>query len=449
MSSSPGTHSLAFRVMRLCRPSFHVDPPLRLDPTDLIAGEDIFDDPIAASHLPRLIDCHVANPSDSSDLSYRSRFLLHDPSDPMGLSGLLVLPQSFGAIYLGETFCSYISINNSSNFEVKEVTIKVSVFTFHSSTKLFNNFTMNGSSQAEMQRRDRESCFWTPRNRPSNPYAREGATISSWNTMLVCTALYNDGDGERKYLPQFFKFVVANPLSVRTKETTFLEACIENHTKSNLFMDQVEFEPTQHWSATILKANEHDSDSNSKTREPSKQPVLIRSGGGIHNYLYQLKLSSHGSAQMKVEGSNILGKLQITWRTNLGEPGRLQTQQILGTPVTRSDIELQVVEVPSIINLERTFSLHLKLTNQTERELGPFEVSLLQNGFREEKVIMINGLKTMVLPAVAAFGYTDFHLNLIATKLGVQRITGITVFDTREKRSYDPFPDLEIFVDLD
>lgn len=34
---------------------------------------------------------------------------------------------------------------------------------------------------------------------------------------LVCTALYNDGDGERKYLPQFFKFVVANPLSVRTK----------------------------------------------------------------------------------------------------------------------------------------------------------------------------------------------------------------------------------------
>lgn len=34
---------------------------------------------------------------------------------------------------------------------------------------------------------------------------------------LVCTALYNDGDAERKYLPQFFKFTVSNPLSVRTK----------------------------------------------------------------------------------------------------------------------------------------------------------------------------------------------------------------------------------------
>lgn len=34
--------------------------------------------------------------------------------------------------------------------------------------------------------------------------------------------------------------------------------------------------------------------------------------------------------------------------------------------------------------------------------------------------------------------------NLIATKLGVQKLTGITVFDTREKKSYDPLPDLEV-----
>ncbi|BBH00867.1 hypothetical protein Prudu_010971 [Prunus dulcis] len=303
---------------------------------------------------------------------------------------------------------------------------------------------------------------------------------------LVCTALYYDGDGERKYLPQFFKFIVANPLSVRTKvrvvkEITFLEACIENHTKSNLFMDQVEFEPAQHWSAKILKADEHHSDKNSQTRETFKPPILIKSGGGIHNYLYQLK--SHGSAQTKVEGSNILGKLQITWRTNLGEPGRLQTQQIMGTPIIRKDIELHVVEVPSAIKLERPFSLHLKLANETDKELGPFEVWLSQDDSREEKKVVINGLQTVVLPRVEAFDSTDFHLvrriitpahygfslnivveviitmemmidndnfniemsvhNLIATQLGVQRITGITIFNTREKQTYEPLPDLE------
>ena len=69
----------------------------------------------------------------------------------------------------------------------------------------------------------------------------------------------------------------------------------------------------------------------SSDRELFKPPTLIRSGGGIHNYLYQLKSSIQGQPQMKVEGSNVLGKFQITWRTNLGEPGRLQTQQILGS----------------------------------------------------------------------------------------------------------------------
>lgn len=66
-------------------------------------------------------------------------------------------------------------------------------------------------------------------------------------------------------------------------------------------------------------------------RDIFKPPVLILAGGGIYNYLYQLKHASHESGHTRIDGSNILGKLQITWRTNLGESGRLQTQQILGT----------------------------------------------------------------------------------------------------------------------
>lgn len=271
---------------------------------------------------------------------------------------------------------------------------------------------------------------------------------------LVCTAMYNDGDGERKYLPQFFKFIVSNPLSVRTKvrivkETTFLEACFENHTKSNLYMDQVDFEPAQQWSAKVLKADDHESEKSALTREIFKPPILIKSGGGIHYYLYQLKSSSQGPAQMKVDGSNVLGKLQITWRTNLGEPGRLQTQQILGSPITYKEIELQMVEVPSVIILEKPFLVHLNLVNQTDRVMGPFEVWLSQSDEPDEKVVMVNGLQTLALPQVEAFNSTSFQMNLIAMKLGVQRIAGITVFDTKEKRTYDSLSDLEIFVNLD
>ncbi|KAE8708883.1 putative LRR receptor-like serine/threonine-protein kinase [Hibiscus syriacus] len=435
MSTAPqGTHSLAFRVMRLCKPSFPVDPPFRIDLADLFVGEDIFDDPLAAANLPPLLSTQLSKSMDSSDLTYGSRFILQHPSDAMGFSGLLLLPQSFGTIYLGETFCSYISINNNSNFEVRDIIIRAEIQTERQRILLLDTTKSPVESIRASGRYD---------------FIVEHDVKELGAHTLVCTALYNDSDGERKYLPQFFKFVAANPLSVRTKEITYLEACIENHTKTNLYMDQVEFEPAPHWSATGLKAHELHPADNSSTVEVFKPPILIRSGGGIHNHLYQLKLASPESAQMKVEGTNILGKLQMTWRTNLGELGRLQTQQILGTPISRKEIELQILEIPSQINLDKSFSVHLNLTNHADRELGPFEVWLSQDSVHGKKNVMINGLQTMVLPQVGAFGSSDFHLNLIATKLGVQKISGITVSDTREKKTFDPLPDVEIFVESD
>ncbi|KAH7664392.1 Trafficking protein particle complex subunit 13 protein [Dioscorea alata] len=383
-------HSLAFRVMRLCRPSFQAeDALLRLHPADLLAGEDLLD---VSSLPPSLLE-----PRGGADFSFRERFQLDNPTDAMALSGLLVLPQSFGAIYLGETFCSYISINNSSSFEARDIIIKAEIQTEKQRILLLDT----SKTPVESIRAGGRYDFIVEHDvKELGPHT------------LVCTALYNDGDSERKYLPQFFKFVVANPLSVRTKvrtvkENTFLEACIENHTKSNLHMDQVEFEPAPQWSATILKADEHSLERNSKTRDIFKPPVLIRAGGGIYNYLYQLKHASHESGHTRIDGSNILGKLQITWRTNLGESGRLQTQQILGT-------------------------LHLVLTSQTDKTVGPFEVFISERDSGEEKFVMVNGIQ---------------KLNMIATRLGVQRISGITIFDTKEKKAYDPLPDLEIFVD--
>lgn len=46
-----------------------------------------------------------------------------------GLSGTLTLPQSFGDIYLGETFSCYISLCNSAPIHLSSVGLKVEVQT--------------------------------------------------------------------------------------------------------------------------------------------------------------------------------------------------------------------------------------------------------------------------------------------------------------------------------
>lgn len=94
--SPSSNHSLAFRVMRLCRPSFQAeDLILRLDPFDIFAGEDLFDESNGIS--PSLLDATVASAGkDLRDFSYRGRYQLQTPSDAISLPGLLMVPQSFG-----------------------------------------------------------------------------------------------------------------------------------------------------------------------------------------------------------------------------------------------------------------------------------------------------------------------------------------------------------------
>ncbi|KAJ1294966.1 hypothetical protein BS78_01G187200 [Paspalum vaginatum] len=437
-------HSLAFRVMRLSRPSLQPDPAalLRFDPRDVFLPEDALTgpDPSAAADFLH----HLLHPPDSGatvpgDFTFRDRFLLRDPADALALSGLLVLPQSFGAIYLGETFCSYISINNSSSFEARDVAIKAEIQTERQRILLLDT----SKSPVESIRSGGRYDFIV-----EHDVKELGAHT------LVCTALYNDGDGERKYLPQFFKFSVSNPLSVRTKvrsikDITYLEACIENHTKSNLYMDQVDFEPAQQWKATRLEADDHPSALKSAIGDLCKQPILIRAGGGIYNYLYQLRSSSDEATQPKSEGSSILGKFQITWRTNLGEPGRLQTQNIHSTPTASKDVDLRAVKVPPVIYAERPFMVNLCLTNQTDKTVGPFEVFLAPSMASEDKAVLVNGLQKLILPLVEAFDSIKFDLSMVATKLGVQKISGITMYAVQEKKYYEPLPDIEIFVDAE
>eukprot|EP00242_Pyramimonas_sp_CCMP2087_P011471 CAMPEP_0198224826 /NCGR_PEP_ID=MMETSP1445-20131203/98447_1 /TAXON_ID=36898 /ORGANISM="Pyramimonas sp., Strain CCMP2087" /LENGTH=170 /DNA_ID=CAMNT_0043904127 /DNA_START=250 /DNA_END=759 /DNA_ORIENTATION=+ len=114
-------HSLAFRVMRLCRPSIQIENPLKFFPEDL--------DP---AH-------QEGDADDLADVPFKNRTNMTDTTEAFGIGGMMVLPQSFGTIYLGESFCSYISVGNYSDHAVSSVGIKAELQTERKRVVLFDN----------------------------------------------------------------------------------------------------------------------------------------------------------------------------------------------------------------------------------------------------------------------------------------------------------------------
>eukprot|EP00270_Netrium_digitus_P010916 TRINITY_DN3424_c0_g1_i1.p1 TRINITY_DN3424_c0_g1~~TRINITY_DN3424_c0_g1_i1.p1 ORF type:complete len:393 (-),score=66.37 TRINITY_DN3424_c0_g1_i1:157-1260(-) len=364
--------------------------------------------------------------------------------DAFGCRGMMVLPQAFGSIYLGETFCSYISVGNHTEHDVTHVVIKAELQTERQRIVLSDNMKTPLEALPAGGRYD---------------FIVEHDIKELGAHTLVCSATYID-TGEQKYLPQYFKFMASNPLSVRTKvrtikDSTFLEACIENGTKAPLFLDHVRFEPAPSWQVTVLEPEEEDEKISAVgSLSDLFQPVtLVRANGGTRHFVYQFRrTSAHQQEPQRLEGGNSLGKLEITWRTTLGELGRLQTQQILGNPLPRKEVELRLVELPTEVFLETPFPVCCRLKNCTDREVGPLRITMSRDeglpSSASSRAIVVSGSWALTFASLGPHETRDFTLSLVALAGGVQRISGIGVQDVRDGKPYDTMPSAEVFVQL-
>ena len=103
---------------------------------------------------------------------------------------------------------------------------------------------------------------------------------------LVCSVTYSDSFGERRYMPQYFKFQVTNPLAVRTKvrslstpfasssssssQDIFVEVCVENVSKEPMLLESISFEAAAGISREKLKL-------------PSNRPLLSSNNNNNNN----------------------------------------------------------------------------------------------------------------------------------------------------------------------
>lgn len=276
---------------------------------------------------------------------------------PIDLGQALILPQSFGNIYLGETFMSYVSLHNDSTENCDKVELKCDLQTATQRLPLLqppsNGLVVQSGDSVD--------------NVLSHEVKELGTHI------LVCEVSYSaPGKSGRLNFRKFFKFNVMKPLDVKTKfynaesEDVFLEAQVQNVTLGPLCLEKVGLDPSPMFKVTSLNQV---LDSNGKSG-PEDRHVFGRYNylqpQDSRQYLFCLTPKNELKTNYKqLRGATNIGKMDIIWRSNMGDRGRLQTSQLQRLTPNHGDVRFNVESIPSIVRVFEAFKMTCCIMNNS------------------------------------------------------------------------------------
>ncbi|CAN8028429.1 unnamed protein product [Ixodes persulcatus] len=398
---------LALKVMRLTRPSLFSTLPVVCDSRDIPGSMWLQD-------------------------------LKQDLGAPLGLElfgtgSFLMLPQSFGNIYLGETFSCYMSVHNDSEHTVRDVSVKAELQT--DSQKVFLTGKSEGTAVPELP----------PKSSIDEVIHHEVKDINTH--ILVCTVNYSSHTGEKLHFRKFFKFQVYKPLDVKTKfynaesDEVYLEAQLQNITSSPISLEKVALEPSQHFSVCQLNSC---ADGQSIFGQ-----VNFLNPHDTRQYLFSLSprvadaaVAPTASDKRGRSGITSIGKLDIVWRSVMGERGRLQTSQLERIAPGYEDIRLTVDSAPSSVNLEEPFEITCLVTNTCQRTMDL--VLMLDNSATSG--LLWQGTSGQSLGKLEPQTSLRIKLEAVPFRTGLQGVSGIKLNDTFLKQVYDYDDITSVFV---
>ena len=275
---------------------------------------------------------------------------------PINLGQALILPQSFGNIYLGETFMSYVSLHNDSTELCENVILKCDLQTATQRLPLLQSGNQNGG---QLQ----------PGSSIDQVLSHEVKELGTH--ILVCEVSYSAPNKPKLNFRKFFKFNVMKPLDVKTKfynaesEDVFLEAQVQNITVGPLCLEKVGLDPSPMFKVTSLN-QVIDQQGNEQEAEHVFGKYNYIQPQDSRQYLFCLTPRSDLKTNFKqLKGATNIGKLDIIWRTNMGDRGRLQTSQLQRLTPNHGDIRFNVESVPSIVRVDEAFKMNCCIFNNS------------------------------------------------------------------------------------
>ncbi|GMT15072.1 hypothetical protein PFISCL1PPCAC_6369, partial [Pristionchus fissidentatus] len=352
------------------------------------------------------------DPLDPMSLSIEKSFQF-DSNHHLPLSDFLLAPVQFENIFLGETFSFLVNCINESTQRVKEVAVKVELQTATQRIQLSCALNIplleSQSSKADVI---------------SHEVKEAGQHI------LVCSVTYQTEAGENLFLRKFFKFPVTKPMDVKTKLynaeenapfDVFLEAQIENTCGMEMQLERVWMEAASSYQCTPL---------------PPMQPTCLKCKE-ILQVVFGLSSRSRTVGEM-----NKIGRLEMEWKTRMGERGRLQTSHLERIVPGRGDLTLKIESLPSTVEFQKAFPVECTLHNCCDHSL---DLRLRFDSIHSPYFVFCSP-SGLPLGQIPPKGTTSFTIHLLPVGIGIQPISGIRVEDSFAKRVYE-FDDIaQVFI---
>ncbi|OXU23699.1 hypothetical protein TSAR_016039 [Trichomalopsis sarcophagae] len=400
MESKPKSeHLLALKVMRLTRPTLASPVVVTCDSTDL--------------------------PGNTLNVELKNDCTALQGMETVAIGQFMILPQSFGNIYLGEIFSSYLCVHNGSHQAVKDVTVKANLQT---STQ---TIPLSGQNS--------QATELAPNHTIDEVIHHE--VKETGTHILVCEVTYTPlllGSQPLSFR-KFFKFQVVKPLDVKTKfynaenDEVYIEAQIQNLTAGPICLEKVALESSHLFTVSTLSANDK--------QESIYGKLNLLDSGHSRQYLYCLKPTPSLAKDPKMmHNATNIGKLDIVWRSNLGERGRLQTSQLQRMAPDYGDLRVSAKDIPSKIYIEEPVNFKIHIINTSERQMD------LLLGLQSNTSVAWSGISDKMIGTLKPGESVHLPLCLIPLESGLVAVSGLKLTDTFLKRVYD-YDDLaQIFV---
>ncbi|CAF0719209.1 unnamed protein product [Adineta ricciae] len=395
---------LAVRVMRLSKPALYQNIP--------VYGEEESSSSVDAFLTGQSHDMAIGD-------------------DHSVLSHLLVLPYSFGNVFLGEIFSAIVALHNQSDQILHDVILKTDIQT------ATQRITLNVTDQI-----DSNKLELAPDQSISRVLQHEVKELG--NHSLVCTVTCTDQNGEKHNLKKVFKLPVGKPIDLKTRfilgathDEYYIVADIQNQTPTILNMTTVDLEPSPAYTVTNMSNLHHENSENSLC-----EPWRFIRPTETTTYMFYLKPRKDATFE-EIHSTPTLGKLDIVWMSGFGERGRLQTNQLpKPTPSIATtnlgylpDLRIFCMRGLGQCQVEDSQKFSIRILNCTQRSM---DLSLsFDNIFSKREQFLWIGVISKQLGRLEAHHTYDIDIELVPLTCGLKRIGGLKLTDLSMRHTYD------------